>query len=83
MVGEGRKRRLREKHWCIKSMYIGFAIAIDCTLKVVHFAFCSVQVKPLFRISFWLLRRSDGNLSCSGLRLFFRDSGIFEANIFT
>ena len=67
-------------HWCIKSIYNGFAIAIDCTLKVVPFGFCSVQVMPLFRISFWLLRRSDKNSSCSGLR-FFLDLGIFEANL--
>ena len=39
-------------HWCIKSIYNGFAIAIDCTLKVAPFSFCSVQVMPLFRISF-------------------------------
>ena len=30
-------------HWFIKSIYNGFAIAIDCTLKVVPFGFCSVQ----------------------------------------
>ena len=34
------------------------------------FGFCSVQVMPLFRISFWLIRRSDKNWSCSGLQLF-------------
>ena len=28
----------------------GFAIALDCTLKVVHFSFCSVQVMPLFKL---------------------------------
>ena len=57
-------------HWCIKSIYNGFAIVIDCTLKVVPFGFSSVQDMPLFRISFWLLRRSDVNLACSSLRLF-------------
>ena len=67
-------------HWCIKSKYNGFAI--DCTLKVVPFGFCSVKVMPLFRISFWLLRKSDTNLSFSGLRPFW-DLGIFEANMYT
>ena len=61
---------LRLNHWCIKSIYNGFAIATDCTLKVVPFNFCFVQVMPLFRISFWLLRRSEKNSSCSGLRHF-------------
>ena len=56
--------------------YNGFAIAIHCTLKVVHFGFCSVQVMPLFRISFWIITRSDKNLACSGLRLFFVVVGI-------
>ena len=42
--------------WCIKSIYNGFAIAIDCILKVVPFGFCFVKVMPLFIISFWLLR---------------------------
>ena len=63
-------------------MYNGFDIAIDCTLKVVPFGFYSVQVMPLFRISFWLLRQSGENLACRGLWLFW-DLGIFEANIFT
>ena len=57
-------------HWCIKSIYNVFAIDIDWTLKVVPFGLWSVQVMPFFRISFWLLRRSDTNLSCSGLRFF-------------
>ena len=43
---------------------------MDCTLKVVPFGFCSVQVMPLLRISLWFLRRSQENLSCSGLRFF-------------
>ena len=49
-----------------KSVYNGFAIAIDCTLIVVLFGFCSLQVMPVFRISFWLLRRSDTNFACNG-----------------
>ena len=36
-------------HWCIKSICNGFAIAIDCTLKVVPFDFCFVQVMSLFQ----------------------------------
>ena len=60
----------------------GFAIAIDCTIKVAPFSFCSVQVMPLFRISFRSLRRSDKSSSCSGLRHFW-DLGIFEANLNT
>ena len=43
-------------HWCIKSIYNGFAIATDCTLKVVPFGFCSVHIMPLFRISMGYLR---------------------------
>ena len=54
-----KKYHLALLHWCIKSIYNGFAIAIDCTLKVVPFGFCSVLVMHLFRISFWLLRRSE------------------------
>ena len=57
-------------HWCIKSINTEFAIAIDFTFKVVPLGFCSVQVRPFFRISFWLHRRSDKNLACSKLRLF-------------
>ena len=57
-------------HWCIKSIHNGFAIVIDCTLKVVPFDFFSVQVMSLSRICFWLLRRSNQNFTCSGLRLF-------------
>ena len=44
----------RPGHWCIKSIFNGFAIAIHCTLKVVPFGFCSVQVMPLIKISIWL-----------------------------
>ena len=44
--------RFQPFHWCIKSIYNGFAIAKECTLKVVLFGFCPVQVMPLFRISF-------------------------------
>ena len=62
-------------HWCIKSIYNGFAIVIDCTLKVVPFGFSSVQVMALFRISFWLLSRSDKNLACSNLSLIFYNLG--------
>ena len=69
-------------HWYIKSVYNGFAITIDCTLTVVPFGFCSVQVMPLFRNSFWLLFRSDISFACSGLRLFC-DLGILEANQYT
>ena len=57
-------------HWCINSIYNGFAKAIDCTFKVVPFVFCSVQVLPLFRIFFWLLRRSDEKLACSNFGFF-------------
>ena len=46
-------------HWCIKSIYNRCAIDRDCTLKVVPFCFCHVQVMPLFIIFFWLLGRSD------------------------
>ena len=48
--------------YCIKSIYNGFAIATDCALKVVSFGFFSVKIMPHFRISFWLLRRSDKHL---------------------
>ena len=65
-----RRKKLYIPHWCIKPLYNVFAIAIECTLKVVPFGFWSVQVMPLFRISFWLPRRSDKNLTCSNLRLF-------------
>ena len=51
-------------------------------LKIVPFNFCFVQVTPLFRIPFWLLRRNDKNLACRGLRLFC-DFGILEANLFS
>ena len=50
--------------WCIKSINNEFAIAIDYTLKAVPFGFCLFQVMPLFRIFFWLPRRSDKNLTC-------------------
>ena len=71
-------------HWYIKSIYNEFAIAKDFTLKLVPFSFCSVQVMPLFRISFWLLRRGDEKFSCSGLRFFVcLYTGIFEANTYT
>ena len=69
-------------HWSINPINNWFSIAIDCTLKVVPIGFCSVRVIPLFRISLWLLRRSDKNMSCSGLRIF-GDLGILEANIYT
>ena len=68
-------------HWCIKSIYNGFAIAINCTLKVVPFGFCFVQVMPLFRISFCLHRRGDKKSAWSSLRLF-GDLGIIEANLY-
>ena len=61
----------------------GFAIPIDCSLKVVPFGLCFVQVMPLLRISIWLLRRRDINLACSGLGLFLGDLGIFEAKLYT
>ena len=54
-------------HWCIKSMYKVFALAIDCTLKVISFGFCSVQFMPLFRISFWIPRRSDTKIGLQRL----------------
>ena len=73
------KKKLDIVHWSIKSIYNGFAIAMDCTLKVVPFGFCSVQVMPLFRISFQLLRKSDKNSSFG----IFWDQGIFEANQYT
>ena len=57
-------------------VYNGFALVIGCTLKVVPFSLCFVQVMPLFRISFWLLRRSYKKVVCSGLQLFFRFSHI-------
>ena len=47
----------------LKSIYDEIATAIDCTLRVVPSGFCSVQVMPLFGISFWLLRRSDKKLN--------------------
>ena len=37
-------------HWCIKSIYNGFATAIHCTLKGVPFGFCFVQVMPIFKV---------------------------------
>ena len=64
-------------HWCIKSIYNGFAIAIDGTLKVK----CLVSV--LFKS--FLFSKSpfgDKSLTCRGLRLFW-DLGIFEANLNT
>ena len=73
---------VHDAHWCIKLIYNGFAIAIDCTLKVVHFGFCSVQVMSCFRISFWFLRRSDKKSACNSLQLF-GDLGIFEPNLYT
>ena len=66
-----KKNRSKEQqigHWCIKSIYKGFAIAIDCTLNVVPFGFCFVEVIHLFRIMFWLTRKSEKNLACSGLQ---------------
>ena len=34
-------------------------MAINCTLKALPFGFCFLQVMPLFRILFSLLRRSE------------------------
>ena len=69
-------------HWCIKSIYNEFAIAIDSTLEVVPFGFCSVQVMPLFGTSFCLLRRSDKIFAYSGLLLFW-DLSRFKAILYT
>ena len=60
-----------------------FYIALDCTLEVVPFVFCFVQVMPFFRISFWGHRRSDNILACSGLPFFFWNLDKYEANLYT
>ena len=61
------------RHWCIKPIYNGFAIAKDYTLKNVPFGFCSVQVMPLFRISFGYLREEPKNgLAATSVFLGFR-----------
>ena len=66
----------------IKSIYNGFAIAIYCTLKVVPFNFCSVQVSLLSESSFGYIGEVTKNHLAAACVLFW-DITIFETNLYT
>ena len=70
-------------HWCIKSIYIGFAIAKDCTFKLsllvlVLFNSCLFSESP-----FGYLGKVREKNVLQWLAFFFRNLRIFKANLYT
>ena len=69
-------------HWCIKSIYNGFAIAIDCTLKLCLLVLI-LSKSSLSSESHFVYLGEMTKIHLAAAYCFFWDLGIFEANLYT